>query len=219
MLTVTEVRYARGLRLPRHAHDDWRLVVPIRGRFVESASGERRVLERGVAILRAAGELHEDAFESESVCLTASVPAALLPTVPRRTLIRPTHASRGISLELLRALVRTDAIAVARDQILARWNRPLRLSEIAASVAVPQARLTRELRATYGCTAAELQRSARVARAAEEIRKRTATMAEIAIECGFYDQSHFCNAFRRVTGMTPSEYASREHVRPRRGTH
>lgn len=38
-------------------------------------------------------------------------------------------------------------------------------------------------------------------------------VAEIALMCGFSDQSHFTNAFRRVTGMPPRQY--RLHVWPK----
>jgi len=31
-------------------------------------------------------------------------------------------------------------------------------------------------------------------------------VADIALGAGFYDQSHFANAFKRYTGMTPSEF-------------
>ena len=32
------------------------------------------------------------------------------------------------------------------------------------------------------------------------------SLSEIALAAGFYDQSHFANAFKRYTGMTPSEF-------------
>lgn len=31
-------------------------------------------------------------------------------------------------------------------------------------------------------------------------------LSEIAIETGFYDQSHFCKTFKRITGLTPAKY-------------
>jgi AraC-like DNA-binding protein len=32
------------------------------------------------------------------------------------------------------------------------------------------------------------------------------SLGEIAAATGFYDQSHFTKRFRKVTGVTPSEY-------------
>jgi AraC family transcriptional regulator len=34
-------------------------------------------------------------------------------------------------------------------------------------------------------------------------------MSEIALDCGFNDQSAFTNTFRKVIGMTPREYRNR----------
>lgn len=34
-------------------------------------------------------------------------------------------------------------------------------------------------------------------------------LAELAIECGFYDQSHFCKVFKLYTGLTPTQYLNK----------
>jgi AraC-like DNA-binding protein len=34
-------------------------------------------------------------------------------------------------------------------------------------------------------------------------------LGEVALECGFYDQSQFGRIFKRETGMTPGEYRKR----------
>lgn len=39
------------------------------------------------------------------------------------------------------------------------------------------------------------------------------SLSEIAMECGFYDQSHFSNQFRRFKGISPSHY--RKRFRPK----
>jgi AraC-like DNA-binding protein len=33
-------------------------------------------------------------------------------------------------------------------------------------------------------------------------------LAQLALECGYYDQSHLTNEFRRITGTTPAAYAA-----------
>jgi AraC family transcriptional regulator len=50
----------------------------------------------------------------------------------------------------------------------------------------------------------------RVARARELLGDRTLSIAEIALACGFADQSHLTVTFRRVTGTTPGRFR-REH--------
>nr|MDQ5836012.1 helix-turn-helix domain-containing protein [Acidobacteriota bacterium] len=41
------------------------------------------------------------------------------------------------------------------------------------------------------------------------------TLAEIAAAAGFYDQSHFANAFKRHTGFTPAEFRRAQASSPR----
>ncbi|MEQ1840448.1 MAG: helix-turn-helix transcriptional regulator, partial [Verrucomicrobiales bacterium] len=48
--------------------------------------------------------------------------------------------------------------------------------------------------------------SLRVQEAQRLLSTTQSSLSEIAAATGFYDQSHFTKRFRRVTGMTPSEY-------------
>jgi AraC-like DNA-binding protein len=50
----------------------------------------------------------------------------------------------------------------------------------------------------------------RVRRACDRLRARDATLADVALETGFVDQSHFTRVFKRVMGTTPAAYR-REH--------
>jgi len=34
-------------------------------------------------------------------------------------------------------------------------------------------------------------------------------LADLALECGYYDQSHFINEFRSFSGLTPLEFLHR----------
>ncbi|TWT92978.1 AraC family transcriptional regulator [Neorhodopirellula pilleata] len=51
--------------------------------------------------------------------------------------------------------------------------------------------------------------SRRVEHARRLLSHTEATMAQIAMAVGFYDQSHFTKKFRSVTGMTPTQYRQR----------
>ena len=73
--------------------------------------------------------------------------------------------------------------------------------------------LARGFRKAYGCSVGAYLRRLRLARAAERLAESEYTLAEIALEAGFADQSHFSNLFRRETGVSPSAF--RRSVRPR----
>jgi len=46
----------------------------------------------------------------------------------------------------------------------------------------------------------------RVFRACDELRESNKSLGELALECGFYDQSSFSRLFRKQMGTTPLEY-------------
>jgi len=48
--------------------------------------------------------------------------------------------------------------------------------------------------------------------AAERLRDRTTTQAEVAATLGYADQPHFIRDFSRVTAMTPGEFAALHRV-------
>ena len=48
--------------------------------------------------------------------------------------------------------------------------------------------------------------SMRIARAKELLQADHAPMLQIALACGFSNQSHFNRVFKRIAGMAPGEY-------------
>jgi AraC-like DNA-binding protein len=50
---------------------------------------------------------------------------------------------------------------------------------------------------------------ARIERASELLRMTSLSIAEISDAVGFAGQSHFCTAFGRETGVTPTQYRRR----------
>ena len=51
-------------------------------------------------------------------------------------------------------------------------------------------------------------RVCRFQRAINEIQRRALPWTEIATGCGYYDQAHFINEFRTLSGLTPSDYCT-----------
>ncbi|KAB8321278.1 helix-turn-helix transcriptional regulator [Tolypothrix campylonemoides VB511288] len=49
----------------------------------------------------------------------------------------------------------------------------------------------------------------RIERAKVLLRHRERAISDIALECGFANQSHFTKHFRQFTGMTPKAYRQR----------
>ncbi len=80
------------------------------------------------------------------------------------------------------------------------------MASIAADVGVSLSTQFRDFRSTFGCTPGEYQRRARIDLASERL-KTNRSIAEIAAECGFWDQSHFNRCFRRATGFRRRSFA------------
>lgn len=50
-------------------------------------------------------------------------------------------------------------------------------------------------------------RRLRIEKACGLLRREYLSLADVALQLGFADQSHFTRSFRRVTGTTPSAFA------------
>jgi AraC family transcriptional regulator len=81
------------------------------------------------------------------------------------------------------------------------------MSQIANTAAVHPAHLSRAFRKHFHKTPGEYVRDLRAMHAIELL-KRDLPLAEIAMSCGFYDQSHFSRAFKRRFGLSPARFRS-----------
>jgi AraC family transcriptional regulator len=96
----------------------------------------------------------------------------------------------------------------ACDLLRARFSESLSLNEIAHQVGVHPVHLARGFRRSFGTTVGEYVRQLRVDHARTALSEGNARLRDVALDAGFFDQSHFCRVFRRFTGMTPQEYRS-----------
>ncbi len=80
------------------------------------------------------------------------------------------------------------------------------VAELAREAGVHPVHLARAFRRHFGCTPGEMQIGLRLGRAAEALRSGARPIAEIALDCGFADQSHFSRRFRGLWGVTPATY-------------
>jgi len=87
-------------------------------------------------------------------------------------------------------------------------RRPLR--EVAAAVGVGERRLQQLFHAQVGLSPRAWGRLARLHGCLRGLRGQAAPdWAELALEHGYYDQSHLVNEFRALCGLTPTEFLGR----------
>jgi AraC family transcriptional regulator len=82
----------------------------------------------------------------------------------------------------------------------------LTLADLARCAGRHPVQVSRQFHQHFGCTISRYVRQVRVARAQHLLAVPRLTLAEIALASGFSDQSHFTNAFHRLTGLTPHRY-------------
>jgi len=124
----------------------------------------------------------------------------------------------SLVLELLARLVR-GAGPGTEDGARPRWletvraaihdrfpDAGLRVADLAAEAAVHPVSVARAFRRFYGLTPGEYLRRLRLEQARDRVRGSPASLAAIALECGFADQSHLTRAFRRRYGIPPGRW-------------
>lgn len=99
------------------------------------------------------------------------------------------------------------AAALARDYLTENLNRPVRSGQLEAVTGLDRYALSRHFRAAFSTSPhrflvmRRLQRARRMIAAGEPL-------AQIAVEAGFSDQSHFIRQFKKAFGMTPGRWSS-----------
>lgn len=123
--------------------------------------------------------------------------------------------AEGISLELLSEMTLARErrhrrpprwLETAKDLLDRRCAEGIHISEVAASVQVHPVHLIRTFREFLGSTPGEYLRRCRLDRAARLLVHGDLPLAQVALESGFADQSHFSKAFRRQFALPPGEY-------------
>jgi AraC-like DNA-binding protein len=94
------------------------------------------------------------------------------------------------------------ALAFMRDHVAEDLNR----AEVARNSGLSSSHFSRLIKEKLGRTFTDLLRQYRVDQAKRLLRRTTHSLADIAGEAGFSDQSYFTKVFQRYTGMTPGDY-------------
>ena len=166
---------------------------------------DERVLKNGNAI-RNQLELHFYPSGARGWCLTNKLPLC-------------DRAGRvaglvGISKDLQAANERNEdyaRVAEAVQHIQANFNGALRVRELAARAGLSQYQFEQRVRKIFQLTAGQLIQKVRMEHAVRQLRETKASIAVIALDCGYSDQSAFTRQFRQAVGLSPGEYRHTFH--------
>jgi len=150
----------------------------------------RRVMR---LLIAAVGQLHDQEHPAHRTLLEA---ASLL-----RRQIDPEAAgevadSQGRLLEWQARKVRNYVDGHITERIL--------VADLSAVIKRSEAHFSRAFKRTFGESPHAFVIRRRVEFAAHYLLQADASLSDIALRCGFSDQSHLCKAFRQATGQSPA---------------
>ncbi len=93
-----------------------------------------------------------------------------------------------------------------RELLHDRWDASVSLDELAVVAGVHPVTISRSFRRHFACGFGEYRRKLKVERSLDMIKNSSRSLTQVAVDCGFADQSHFIRSFRTVVGMLPREF-------------
>jgi AraC-like DNA-binding protein len=102
-------------------------------------------------------------------------------------------------------------IKMVRDYLKAHYAENISLSRLTSLTNLSPFYLLRVFHNQVGFPPHEYQTQVRIARARKLIRNGS-SISQVALETGFFDQSHLSRNFRRIVGMTPGQYFSQSRL-------
>ncbi len=100
----------------------------------------------------------------------------------------------------------TGRMRHAIDYIHAHLERHLTLLGIAEVAGLSQYYFSRLFKQATGLTVHQYVTQRRIERGKQLLKQRHLSLSDIAVLCGFADQSHFTKVFRKVVGISPTAY-------------
>ncbi len=97
-------------------------------------------------------------------------------------------------------------IRIVTEFILDNLSSQIRLAELSALAELSPSQFGRAFKASTGKTPHKWHLDARIRRAMALLEDRHASLAQIALETGFSEQSHFTRSFRGATGLSPNAW-------------
>lgn len=112
-----------------------------------------------------------------------------------------------------RMVLPVSQVEQAVDYIRSNLDSNLKARDLALQLGISTRQLHRRFQEVFGMNTRDFILRTRINEATEELRSTGRPIGEIAIDCGFCDQSAFTAQFRQITGMTPLKFRQRNRKR------
>jgi PAS domain S-box-containing protein len=164
------------------------------------AKQDEAVLRKGQLIVDRL-ELHWYIRRRSGWCLTTKLPVR----DSEGKIIGVVGVSRDLRAPGDKDIIPTQ-LAATLEYLETHYDEALSASLLARHAGLPSVRFARLIKRIFGLTPHQLITQTRLAAASRLLRETNRSLADIAVDCGFYDHSAFTRAFRSATNLTPSQY-------------
>ena len=161
---------------------------------------DRQVMETGESIVDRV-ELAPDPGNSINWFVTTKVPIYST----EGEIIGVAGTARDITRAGLALRPYTEMRAVL-EFVKEKYPNPIEVGELAELVHLSVSQFERRFRKVFQISPLKHIMNVRIRAAALLLTTTNDTIASIALDCGFYDHSHFTRNFRKAMGMSPKEY-------------
>jgi AraC-like DNA-binding protein len=100
-------------------------------------------------------------------------------------------------------------VAAALRHAQSRLDAPLTVEELARLAGLSPYQFDQRIREVFHVSATQLLLKFRMDLATQRLRDTASPIAQVALECGYADQSSFTRQFHRALGLPPGEYRRR----------
>lgn len=112
------------------------------------------------------------------------------------------------------AILQTDKLAVQLDlYIRNHYTEDIKAEVLCEHFRIGKTRLYEICHQIYGCGLAHYIRNLRILKAKELLRSGTATLGEIAEQCGYPDYNYFISVFTREAGISPRKWQMQNSIK------
>lgn len=209
----------RASALGRHVHEKAYAALVLSGGYEEAGDHGRFRVKAGDVIFHEQFEAHMDRFSETGVVVLnlrlpvgCPYPPGIARVVDADSVARVAERSCRDALDLLFsvAISRTPQPADWPDELAAAMmrNPSLKLSLWGETNGIPPWAVSRGFGLVFGVSPEAFRARIRARRALKSIQNTQASLASIAADLGFADQSHMTRSVKQLTGIAPQVWRS-----------